>query len=141
MSAQQGATNADVALELAAFDPTGSVPLSVRSAVNGLIVGTHQAQYRITELRTVPGSLTLPLDAVVQKVKSFEISIKMLQILLRHIDLGTLEISNRIGLVDIDILIVILTACVMTFSELEGKLDDLTTNAEELGVSTAEKGL
>lgn len=63
---------------------------------------------------------------------------QLLHKVLRRVENGSLEHSQRPKLIELDVLIAVLTAAILTISELEARLESMVTQADELGVSVEE---
>lgn len=63
---------------------------------------------------------------------------QLLHKFLRRVDNGTLEHPQRAQMIELDVLIAVLTASILTISELEARLESLVMQADELGVSVEE---
>lgn len=120
--------------------PTGaeSAPLTAVDALIGLIAASCQAQCDLEELNTSPTGRTAPLKKVHYEVKSFKMTAQLLHKVLRRVENGSLEHSQRPKLIELDVLIAVLTAAILTISELEARLESMVTQADELGVSVEE---
>lgn len=110
-----------------------SAPLTAADAVVGLIAASCQAQRDLEALNTSP-ALKRPLG----EVKSFKTTAQLLHKFLRRVEAGTLAHRDRPGLMELDVLVAVLTASVLTVSELEARLEGLVMQAGELGVSIDE---
>ncbi|KAF5133914.1 hypothetical protein E5D57_004542 [Metarhizium anisopliae] len=110
-----------------------SAPLTAADAVVGLIAASCQAQRDLEALNTLP-ALKRPLG----EVKSFKTTALLLHKFLRRVEAGTLAHRDRPGLMELDVLVAVLTASVLTVSELEARLEGLVMQAAELGVSVDE---
>ncbi|KAK9436583.1 hypothetical protein VB005_11396 [Metarhizium brunneum] len=110
-----------------------SAPLTAADAVVGLIAASCQAQRDLEALNTSP-ALKRPLG----EVKSFKTTALLLHKFLRRVEAGTLAHRERPGLMELDVLVAVLTASVLTVSELEARLEGLVMQAAELGVSVDE---
>ncbi|KID90527.1 hypothetical protein MGU_02404 [Metarhizium guizhouense ARSEF 977] len=110
-----------------------SAPLTAADAVVGLIAASCQAQRDLEALNTSP-ALKRPLG----EVKSFKMTAQLLHKFLRRVEAGTLAHRDRPGLMELDVLVAVLTASVLTVSELEARLEGLVMQAGELGVSVDE---
>jgi hypothetical protein len=115
-----------------------SVALTASNALVGLIAASCQAQYDLEELNTSPTGRTAPLRKVHLETKSLKTTALLLHKVLRRVGAGTLENPARAKLLDMDVLIAVLTAAVLTVSELETRLENLVTQADDLGVSVEE---
>ncbi|KAK2594354.1 hypothetical protein QQS21_007914 [Conoideocrella luteorostrata] len=115
-----------------------SVPLTVRDALVGLIAASCQAQYDIDELNTQPTGRTAPLRRVGNEVKSLKMTAQLLHKFLRRLENGQLEHAERAKLVELDVLVGVLTASILTLSELEGRLENMVMQAEDMGLSLEE---
>ncbi|EXV04568.1 hypothetical protein X797_002249 [Metarhizium robertsii] len=108
-----------------------SAPLTAADAVVGLIAASCQAQRDLEALNTSSALLKRPLA----EVKSFKTTAQLLHKFLRRVEAGTLAHRDRPGLMELDVLVAVLTASVLTVSELEARLEGLVMQAGELGVS------
>ncbi|KAK8930095.1 hypothetical protein H634G_01343 [Metarhizium anisopliae BRIP 53293] len=108
-----------------------SAPLTAADAVVGLIAASCQAQRDLETLNTSSALLKRPLG----EVKSFKTTAQLLHKFLRRVEAGTLAQRDRPGLMELDVLVAVLTASVLTVSELEARLESLVMQAGELGVS------
>lgn len=111
-----------------------SAPLTAADAVVGLIAASCQAQRDLEALNTSSALLKRPLG----EVKSFKTTAQLLHKFLRRVEAGTLAHRERPGLMELDVLVAVLTASVLTVSELETRLESLVMQAGELGVSVDE---
>ncbi|KHN94338.1 uncharacterized protein MAM_07767 [Metarhizium album ARSEF 1941] len=117
---------------------TESAPLTAADAVVGLLAASCQAQCDLDELNTSPMGGTAPLTRLLAKVKSFKTTAQLLHKFLRRVEAGTLAHRDRPALVDLDVLVTVLTASILTVSELESRLDALLVQANELGLGIDE---
>lgn len=115
-----------------------SAPLTVADAIVGLVAASCQAQSDLTELNTAPQGKTQPLQRVLAEVKSFKLTAQLVHKYLRRSETGSLEHASRCSMVDLDVLVAIVAAAILTISELESRLEDLVTQADDLQLSTEE---
>ncbi|KAG8414153.1 hypothetical protein J3459_014982 [Metarhizium acridum] len=112
-----------------------SAPLTAADAVVGLIAASCQAQRDLEELKASPAGAPAPLRRLLGEVKSFKATAQLLHKSLRRVETGALAHGDRPGLMELDVLIAVLAASVLTVSELEGRLEGLAMRAAELGVA------
>ncbi|TWU78043.1 hypothetical protein ED733_006708 [Metarhizium rileyi] len=115
-----------------------SSPLTAADAVLGLVAASCQAQCDVEGLDIAPTRRTAPLRKVLWEVKSLKTTAQRLHNFLRRVENGTLAHRERAEMIELDVLVVVLAASVLTVSELEVRLDGLVTQAEQLGVSVEE---
>ncbi|KJK93287.1 hypothetical protein H633G_02823 [Metarhizium anisopliae BRIP 53284] len=87
-----------------------SAPLTAADAVVGLIAASCQAQRDLETLNTSSALLKRPLG----EVKSFKTTAQLLHKFLRRVEAGTLAQRDRPGLMELDVLVAVLTASVLT---------------------------
>lgn len=123
--------------------PVGSEekPLNVTDALVGLIAAAAQAQSDIEELNAAPAARTTCLSNLYREIKSFKLTM-----LLTHRVLGRYTTAPRNPMprqdrarhVDLDTLIVALSAAILTVSETENRIEEIVRQAADLDVSTEE---
>ncbi|UNI15997.1 hypothetical protein JDV02_002477 [Purpureocillium takamizusanense] len=100
-------------------------PLSVRTAVVGLLAASTRAALTLSSLNTQPLCATRALEVPARELKYLRLTTQLLHKHLRRAELRRLDRPSRAALVDVDVVVALLTAAAMTVSELDARLADL----------------
>lgn len=134
----EGPAPAPAGEELTIPTSADSDSLSVHTAVVGLIAAMNRTALDLNKLNPCPGGKTDALNSLLKEINFFKLTMLLLHKYLRRVELGMLERPERAALVNVDVIIVVLTACVMTVSEMESRLKQLVREAQGIDVSPAD---
>ncbi|KJZ79688.1 hypothetical protein HIM_01157 [Hirsutella minnesotensis 3608] len=100
-------------------------PLSVQAGLVGLVAASSRAAGDLEELCANTHGHTAPLKTLLDAVRHIVNSTRRLQVLLRRIEGGSLERPERNAFISLDSLIAVLTAAILTISELGNHMEDI----------------
>lgn len=116
---------------------TEADPLSIYTAAIGLVAATNRTVLEINRINAYPTDTTAGINAVLNKLSSFNAIVQRLYKILRQVEAGNLELAQRASLVDVDVVIVLLTASIMTISDVDAQLKKLVEDAQRLNIFPA----
>lgn len=114
------------------LDPVDDRPLSVATAVIGLIAASHRTFHDIQDINFAPRSLTASLQTLLGTTKSLKLTAQLAYKWLRRVETTkALPHADRAALIEVDAVIVILAEAAEAVSDAGNVLVEIVQEATE----------
>lgn len=110
-------------------EPAASDAMCVSNALIGLVAASYQTFFDLEDINFAPRSNTACIARAISVIKSFKPTTQLLYKWLRRFEFRILERAERPGLIELDVLIVVLAEGILAVSELDNLLVDIVREA------------
>lgn len=97
--------------------PLDDRPLSISTAVVGLVAASHRTFHDVQDINFAPRAATASLQKLQNALKSFKLTVQLLYKWLRRFERRALPYEDRAGMVEVDTLIVMIAEAADALSE------------------------
>ena len=109
--------------------PAASDAMCVSNALIGLVAASYQTYFDLEDINFAPRTKTACIARAISVIKSFKPTTQLLYKWLRRFEFRILERAERPGLIELDVLIVVLAEAILAVSELGNLLVDIVREA------------